>query len=101
MGYWSTTFVDAAPKEVSGVWGDKPADIMDSAIDLIAAIFLAEMGRYPSQAEIVHGARMSAQWIELYAKGEEVPERVRELVSRFNSSAVNDEFSIMKVLVSN
>jgi hypothetical protein len=109
MGYWNTTFTEVSTREVSGVWGDKPADVMDAAMDLIAAIFLTEMGRFPTQGELLNGARSSAQWVGLYADrnksldpgaGEEIPERVRLMVERFNKADINDMLGIANALVS-
>lgn len=63
MGYWTT---DANGNsgvfdDIEGdlVWGDQPADIVDDALDKVLATFVHDMGRLPTQAEIIAGLKFS------------------------------------------
>lgn len=63
MGYWSTneqgrSFTEADNGEEL-VWGDQPADVLDEAIQKIKALFLHDVGRLPSVAEMRAGVEFS------------------------------------------
>jgi hypothetical protein len=53
MGYWDATTEEEHPL----IWGDTPADIMGIALDGITAAFLVDVGREPTDAEILAGVR--------------------------------------------
>jgi hypothetical protein len=64
MGYWSTneqghSFTEAESGE-DLIWGDQPADIIDAAISEIKAVFLHDIGRLPSVAEMRAGFAFSS-----------------------------------------
>lgn len=59
------------PEEKKLMWGDSPADIIDSALAEIKVEFLRALGRMPSQAEIVAGIAFSTRALDELA---EVPE---------------------------
>lgn len=60
MGYWSTTlsgqslqlFGDLNPDNSEMLWGDYPADMIDAGLENLIARLTAELGRYPSLAEV-------------------------------------------------
>jgi hypothetical protein len=52
MGYW-----EAGSGVWSGVWGDEPADILDTAIDRIVAVYQRDWGRDPSENELYAGLK--------------------------------------------
>lgn len=57
MGWWRAGRDGSSLhlEETGLVWGDGPADIMDDAIDQIAAEFRAAYGRKPSRIELEAG----------------------------------------------
>lgn len=65
MGYWrmkgeqSVLFVDVPEEEITGVWGDQPADTMGYAIDAIIAQFEEAFGCKPTKTEIRNGLMFS------------------------------------------
>jgi hypothetical protein len=65
MGYWnavgpnSDLFGHAKPEEVTGVWGDTPADIIGDALDAIVEAFQEDLGRMPTKEEIANGLMFS------------------------------------------
>lgn len=65
MGYWkmkgeqSVLFVDVPEEEITGVWGDQPADTMGDAIDKIVAQFVEAFGCKPTKTEIRNGLMFS------------------------------------------
>jgi hypothetical protein len=67
MGYWkmagthSDLFGRAEPEEITGWWGDSPADTFGDAIDEIVEAFQRDLGRMPTKAEIVNGLMFSLQ----------------------------------------
>lgn len=68
MGYWSSneqgnSFANAESGE-DLIWGDQPADEFDIAIAKIKAIFLNDVGRLPSVAEMRAGFEFSASAFE-------------------------------------
>lgn len=50
MGYWAAG---------DGVWGDEPADILDEALNRIAAIYRRDWGREPYESELRAGLKFS------------------------------------------
>jgi hypothetical protein len=63
MGYWpqseeGTSFADAENGQPM-VWGDSPADIVDHALWQIRAVFLKDVGRMPTKAEVMAGLTFS------------------------------------------
>jgi hypothetical protein len=63
MGYWpqseeGTSFADAENGQPM-VWGDSPADIVDHALWQIRAVFLKDVGRMPTRAEVMAGLTFS------------------------------------------
>lgn len=67
MGYWkmhgsfSDLFGHAKPEEITGIWGDSPADTMGDTIDKIVEIFQEDLGRMPTKLEIKNGLMFSLQ----------------------------------------
>ncbi len=62
MGYWSTTpSGESFADDDTHVWGDQPADIMDNALDEIRKIFQFDVGRPPTDTELLAGFLFSAQ----------------------------------------
>ena len=62
MGWWNTNPVAAADIEFAAttddhLWGDGPADIMDTALDEIRERFRMSMGREPLMSEILAGVK--------------------------------------------
>ena len=62
MGWWNTNPVAAAYIEFAAttddhLWGDGPADIMDTALDEIREQFRMSMGREPLMSEILAGVK--------------------------------------------
>jgi hypothetical protein len=57
MGYWKQIHAKDATYE--GVWGDPPADILDDALLQIMAVFVKDIGRLPSRAEMLAGIEFS------------------------------------------
>jgi hypothetical protein len=61
MGYWnmkgeqSALFVEVPEEEITGVWGDRPADTIVYAIVEIVAQFEVDLGRRPTKQEIRNG----------------------------------------------
>lgn len=60
MGWWETnkngnSFI----MDTDMVWGDRPADVMDNAIEKIVKIFEDEVGRKPTLDELNAGFRFS------------------------------------------
>ena len=65
MGYWSQGEAgDSFNMDSDLVWGDAPADVMDEAIDKIVRIFQEDVGRLPTQNELVAGVRFSCGYVE-------------------------------------
>lgn len=67
MGYWSqdrsgTSF---AVDDLHMTWGDAPADIMGDALERIVGCFEGDLGRKPTQNEILAGLRFSLIFNEL------------------------------------
>lgn len=60
MGWWSI----ADSKTL--FWGDRPADIMDNALDGIVENFEAALGRKPKKTELLYGLRTS--WGSIFDK---------------------------------
>lgn len=63
MGYW-TTDADGNSGIFADIdgdlrWGDQPADIIDSALDMVLATFVHDVGRLPTQAEVIAGLKFS------------------------------------------
>ena len=40
-------------------WGDEAADVMDHALDVIRNVFIADVGRHPTAAELRYGLEFS------------------------------------------
>lgn len=65
MGYWkmagasSVLFESVPAEEITGAWGDNPADIIGDAIDAIVFAFEEDLGRKPTKQEIVNGLMFS------------------------------------------
>lgn len=62
MGYWSTSADGVSFAKHEGeemVWGDRPADVMDEALDQIAWAFREDAGRQPTKAELLAGLLFS------------------------------------------
>lgn len=63
MGYWTTDANGNSGvfEDIEGDlrWGDQPADIIDDALDQVLATFVHDLGRLPTQAEIVAGLKFS------------------------------------------
>lgn len=61
MGYWrmkgeqSILFEDVPEQEITGAWGDRPADTIGFAVDAIIAQFEEDLGRKPTKQEIRNG----------------------------------------------
>lgn len=54
MGYWvGSIFGDTEGKGL--VWGDQPADKMADVVEVITNIFLEDVGRKPTKAELREG----------------------------------------------
>lgn len=53
MGYWQGNAVEHDPNGL--VWGDKPADIMDLAVEKIVEAFTEDLDRLPTKAELREG----------------------------------------------
>jgi len=70
MGYWkmkgsfSDLFGHAKPEEITGVWGDTPADIMGHAVDEIIEDFQEQFGRMPTKTELKNGLLFTIQAME-------------------------------------
>jgi hypothetical protein len=70
MGYWkmkgsfSDLFGHAEPEEITGIWGDSPADIMGNAVDKIIETFQEELGRMPTRTELKNGLLFTIQAME-------------------------------------
>ncbi len=71
MGWWTAHPVDASLAELSPgsedtghVWGDGPADIMDTAIEEIREQFRFSVGREPMLSEILAGVMFSSSIID-------------------------------------
>jgi len=82
MGWWTQDSDGRSFEEGCGVWGDGPADIMDSVLDKIETEFEHRWRRKPSIAEIEAGLRFSLgghRRDELEATPEEAEEAVRRL----------------------
>lgn len=60
MGYWRTP-ARRNGREQELIWGDAPADILGVAIDRIIKTFIRDMGRKPTEAELLNGMRFSAR----------------------------------------
>lgn len=67
MGYWkmqgsnSILFREVAPEEVTGIWGDVPADIIGEAVDKIIEAFQEDLGRIPTKTELKNGLLFTIQ----------------------------------------
>jgi nitrogenase molybdenum-iron protein alpha/beta subunit len=67
MGYWrmqgshSILFREVPEEEVTGVWGDAPADIIGDAVDRIIETFQDEFGRMPTKTELQNGLLFTIQ----------------------------------------
>jgi hypothetical protein len=61
MGYWNSTADGQSlqPNDTGIIWGDEPADIIGDALDEIAAVFMREWGREPTEAEWMAGLKFS------------------------------------------
>lgn len=64
MGWWkahpeNATLAELSPgfEDTETLWGDGPADIMDTAIDGIREEFRKHMGREPMVSELLAGVR--------------------------------------------
>jgi hypothetical protein len=61
MGYWKMNndkaliLITDKQEEATGVWGDYPADIVGDVVDKLVEVFVEEVGRKPSKAELVSG----------------------------------------------
>jgi hypothetical protein len=80
MGYWeqneqghSFAERDDADKEPL-IWGDQPADAVDNAIQQIVAVFVKDIGRLPSRAEMMAGLTFSTAVLSLPDRPEDSPE---------------------------
>lgn len=77
MGWWeqdaegNSLVVTGLPDEKKLLWGDGPADVIDSALAQVKIEFLKDLGRMPSRAEIVAGIAFSTRVMDELA---EVPE---------------------------
>lgn len=58
MGYWNG---NEEGHSFCGdlTWGDRPADIIDEAIDDVIAAFKEDVGREPTKAELMAGFKFS------------------------------------------
>ena len=69
MGWWDAEADGSsfAEEETGLVWGDDPADILGDALTKIITAFIRDIGRKPTEEELVAGMRFSAQpAIDLY-----------------------------------
>ena len=59
MGYWNQTADGASlqPEPTGLIWGDRPADIFENAVDEVEQAFVADLGRKPTKAEIKAGLK--------------------------------------------
>ena len=66
MGWWDQNIKGESFRSDSNdlVWGDRPADIIDSAIVEIERAFISEFGRPPSQKELLAGFQFSLRGYE-------------------------------------
>jgi hypothetical protein len=76
MGWWNQ---DRNGHSFSGagdlVWGDKPADIIDRALDEIVAVFRDEWGRAPTKCELLAGVKFSIGAVLDDERGDLMPTR--------------------------
>jgi hypothetical protein len=61
MGYWGHT---PKGKKKELIWGDAPADVLDNAVDQIIGIFVSDMGRKPTKAELLYGMEFCSSILE-------------------------------------
>lgn len=67
MGYWrmqgsdSIIFREVPEEEVTGMWGDTPADIIGHAVDEIIEDFQEQFGRVPTKTELKNGLLFTIQ----------------------------------------
>jgi hypothetical protein len=71
MGWWKAHPVNASLAELQPgfedtehLWGDGPADIMDTAIEEIREQFRLSIGREPMLSELLAGVRFSSSIID-------------------------------------
>lgn len=71
MGWWKAHPVDASLAELhpgfedaEHLWGDGPADIMDTAVEEIREQFRLSIGREPMLSELLAGVRFAASIID-------------------------------------
>lgn len=65
MGYWTTNPEGHSFTDNEGgpemIWGDRPADIIDDALQDIIAAFNEDVGRPPTMEELIAGIQFSAR----------------------------------------
>lgn len=62
MGYWAANpqgGLDLAGTGTERIWGDDPADILGDAFAAVARVFLRDVGRKPTEAELLAGAQFA------------------------------------------
>lgn len=107
MGYWeqseegySFTGADRTPEPL--IWGDQPADIVDDAIWQITAVFIKDVGRLPSKAEMMAGLTFSTRALALPDRPENSPSATEEdlkvLEEDYYPATYGDENTPTKVL---
>lgn len=88
MGYWEQneeghSFSDReAADKPPMIWGDQPADLVDTAIQAIIAVFVKDIGRLPSRAEMMAGLTFSTAILSLPDRPEDSPEVSDEDIER-------------------
>ena len=57
MGYWNTTAAGDSlqPHDTGMLWGDAPADALDSAMEALITRLHSELGRWPTIEEVDSG----------------------------------------------
>jgi hypothetical protein len=80
MGYWEqneegASFADRDDKDAPPMlWGDQPADLVDGMINDVIAVFIKDIGRLPSRAEMMAGLTFSTRMLSLPDRPEDCPE---------------------------
>ena len=61
MGWWRTSEDGESlqVEETGLIWGDRPADVFDNAIDCVEVIFTEERKRKPTKKELIAGLLFS------------------------------------------
>jgi hypothetical protein len=94
MGYWPMGFTKEDPDNQM-MWGDEPADAVAEAISKIKIAFVRDLGRMPSQREIIEGFKFTTDVLdELAVEPRDAPEadrRQHEVLDEYGYAALAEQ----------